>query len=77
MSRIETLRRNYQRVCGMPWDRHVSGPQRVWVAVHDKEDDLTGVLGHFRHPIRTADRRGRPGYQSWDEIGDAAACIVG
>lgn len=39
MSRIETLRRNYHRVCGMPWDRHVSGPQRVWVAVHDKEDE--------------------------------------
>ena len=39
MSRIETLRRNYQRVCGMPWDRNVAGPQRVWVAVYDKEDE--------------------------------------
>src|SRR5207249_3107929 len=39
MSRIETLRRNYQRICGMPWDRNVAGPQRVWIAVYDKEDE--------------------------------------
>ena len=39
MSRIETLRKNYQRICGMPWDRNVAGPQRVWVAVYDKEDE--------------------------------------
>jgi hypothetical protein len=39
MNRIEILRRNYQRVCGLPWDRHVAGPQRVWLAVYDKEDE--------------------------------------
>jgi hypothetical protein len=39
MSRIETLKKNYQRVCGLPWDRNVAGPQRVWVAVYDKEDE--------------------------------------
>ena len=49
MSRIETLRRNYQRVCGLPWDRNVAGPQRVWVAVYDKEDErkLRLRLGMF------------------------------
>lgn len=39
MSRIDVLRRNYQRVCGLPWDRNLAGPQRVWVAVHDKDDE--------------------------------------
>jgi len=39
MSRIETLRKNYQRICGMPWDRNLAGSQRVWVAVYDKEDE--------------------------------------
>src|SRR3954453_23779234 len=49
MSRIETLRRNYQRICGMPWDRNVAGPQRVWIAVYDKEDErkLRLRLGMF------------------------------
>jgi hypothetical protein len=39
MSRIDVLRKNYQRICGLPWDRNVAGPQRVWVAVYDKEDE--------------------------------------
>ncbi len=39
MSRIDALRKNYQRVCGLHWDRNVAGPQRVWVAVYDKEDE--------------------------------------
>src|SRR3954469_9765540 len=39
MSRIEVLKRNYQRVCGLPWDRNVAGAQRVWLAVYDKEDE--------------------------------------
>jgi len=39
MSRIDLLRKNYQRVCGLPWDRNVAGPQRVWLAVYDKEDE--------------------------------------
>jgi hypothetical protein len=39
MSRIETLCRNYQRICGLPWDRNLAGSQRVWVAVYDKEDE--------------------------------------
>jgi hypothetical protein len=39
MSRIDTLRKNFQRICGMPWDRNLAGSQRVWVAVYDKEDE--------------------------------------
>jgi hypothetical protein len=39
MSRIETLRKNYQRICGLPWDRNLAGAQRIWIAVYDKEDE--------------------------------------
>ena len=39
MSRIDPLRKNYQRICGLPWDRNVAGAQRVWLAVYDKEDE--------------------------------------
>ena len=67
MSRIETLRRNYQRICGLPWDRNVAGPQRVWVAVYDKEDErklrlrvglfeeATSATGHRWHRIDLTD----------------------
>ena len=39
MSRIDQLRKNYQRLCGLPWDDKLAGPQRVWLAVYDKEDE--------------------------------------
>jgi hypothetical protein len=39
VSRIETLCRNYQRICGMAWDRNLAGSQRVWLTVYDKEDE--------------------------------------
>jgi hypothetical protein len=39
MTRVDLLKKNYQRICGLPWDRNVSGAQRVWVAVYDKEDE--------------------------------------
>lgn len=39
MNRIEALKRNYQRVCALPWDRNVAGAQRIWIAVYDKEDE--------------------------------------
>lgn len=39
MSKIDLLRKNYQRICSLPWDRNIAGPQRVWLAVYDKEDE--------------------------------------
>lgn len=39
MSRIDQLRKNYQRICSLPWDRNVAGSQKVWFAVYDKEDE--------------------------------------
>ena len=50
MSRIDQLRKNYQRICGLPWDRNVAGAQRVWLAVYDKDDErkLRLRLGLFK-----------------------------
>ena len=39
MNRIDLLRKNFQRLCEYSWDRNVSGAQRVWLAVYDKEDE--------------------------------------
>src|SRR5947208_706941 len=39
MTRIDLLKKNYQRLCEYSWDRNVAGAQRVWLAVYDKEDE--------------------------------------
>ena len=39
MTKTELLKKNYQRVCSLPWDRNISGAQKVWLAVYDKEDE--------------------------------------
>ena len=56
MSRIDLLRKNYQRICGLPWDRNMAGPQRVWLAVYDKEDErkLRLRLGLFEEATNQA-----------------------
>ena len=67
MTRIDLLKKNYMRVCGLPWDRNVSGAQRVWVAVYDKEDEqklrlrlglfeeATQHTGHHWHALNLTD----------------------
>src|SRR5438105_4620119 len=59
MSRIDLLCRNYQRICGLPWDRNVAGAQRVWLAVYDKEDErkLRLRLGMFEEVTRHVGHR--------------------
>jgi hypothetical protein len=54
MTRIDLFKKNYMRVCGLPWDRNVCGAQRVWVAVYDKEDEqkLRLRLGLFEEATR-------------------------
>src|ERR1700731_3434978 len=57
MSRIDLLRKNYQRICGLPWDRNMAGPQRVWLAVYDKEDERKlrlrlGLFEEATHQVR-------------------------
>ncbi len=64
MTRTELLGKNFQRVCGLPWDRNVAGAQRVWLAVYDKEDERKvrlrlGLFGEAAqqtgHPWQTLD----------------------
>jgi Domain of unknown function (DUF1788) len=59
MTRLDLLKKNYQRVCGLPWDRNVAGPQRVWLAVYDKEDErkLRLRLGLFEEATHHAGHR--------------------
>jgi len=61
MSRIETLKRNYQRICSMPWDRNIAGSQRVWFAVYDKEDErkLRLRVGLFEEATHAAGHQWR------------------
>src|SRR3954452_20502909 len=59
MTRIDLLKKNYQRVCGLPWDNYVSGSQRVWLAVYDKEDErkLRLRVGLFEGDTQAAGHR--------------------
>ncbi len=54
MSRIDLLKRNYLRICGLPWDHNIAGSQRVWLAVYDKDDErkLRLRLGMFQEATR-------------------------
>lgn len=56
MSRIDQLRKNYQRICSLPWDQNVAGAQRIWFAVYDKEDErrLRLRIGLFEEATRQA-----------------------
>ncbi len=56
MSRIDQLRKNYQRVCSLHWDDKLAGPQRVWMAVYDKEDErkLRFRISLFEHATHQA-----------------------
>jgi len=59
VSKIDALRRNYQRICGLPWDRNVAGAQRIWLAVYDKEDErkLRLRLGLFEEATHATGHR--------------------
>lgn len=59
MNRIDLLKKNYQRLCEYSWDRNVSGAQRVWLAVYDKEDErkLRLRLGLFEEATHHTGRK--------------------
>lgn len=59
MTRIDLLKKNYERLCEYSWDRNVAGAQRVWLAVYDKEDErkLRLRLGLFEEATHRAGRR--------------------
>lgn len=54
MSRIDDLLSNYRRLCGLPWDPNIAGPQRVWLAVYEKEDErkLRARVASFEEATR-------------------------
>ena len=39
MGRIELLVREYKKYAGMPWDRNLAGPQKVWFAVYPPDEE--------------------------------------
>jgi hypothetical protein len=39
VTRIDLLKKNFQRLCEYSWDRNLAGAQRIWLAVYDKEDE--------------------------------------
>ncbi len=59
MNRIDLLKKNYQKFCESHWDRNVSGAQRVWLAVYDKEDErkLRLRLGLFEEATHHTGRK--------------------
>lgn len=59
MTRIDLLRKNFQRLCEYSWDRNVAGPQRVWIAIYEKEDErkLRLRLGVFEEATLQAGRK--------------------
>ncbi len=57
MGRIEKLVENYARFAALPWEQNLAGPQRVWFAVYDKEDErrLRIRLEEFELETKKAD----------------------
>lgn len=39
MNEIESLVQEYEKVAGLPWEKTVAGPQRVWFAVYDPSQE--------------------------------------
>lgn len=39
MGKIERLIANYEQFARLPWERSISGPQRVWFAIYDPPDE--------------------------------------
>ena len=56
MGKIEQLAANYERHLSVPWQRTVSGAQRVMLLIYDKEQErvLRARLGEFEIKTRSA-----------------------
>ena len=39
MSKIESLVKVYEQYVNLPWDRNLAGPQKVWFAIYDPDDE--------------------------------------
>jgi hypothetical protein len=55
MNEIESLVQEYEKVAGLPWEKTVAGPQRVWFAVYDpgQERRLRLRLDEFEVATKT------------------------
>jgi hypothetical protein len=56
MSAIEDLLRAYERFVRLPWDHGLAGPQKVWFAVYDPDQErrLRPRVGAFEAATRAA-----------------------
>lgn len=56
MSRLDGLIRHYQHFVSLPWKQDLSGSQKVWFVVYNKEDErrLRAKIGEFELATRQA-----------------------
>lgn len=56
MTKIEALLKNYSRFVSLPWDRHLSGAQKVWFLIYEPSDErrVRARLGEFDLETRRA-----------------------
>jgi hypothetical protein len=54
VTRIDLLKKNFQRLCEYSWDRNLAGAQRIWLAVYDKEDCGCACRCSTRRPFMRA-----------------------
>ncbi len=61
MSKIDDLRRSYERFVSLPWPDHLAGPQRIWFAVYDRMEErrLRARLDAFELATRSAGHKCR------------------
>ena len=38
-NKVELLAQRYEQFCSLPWERSLAGPQKIWLAVYDKNDE--------------------------------------
>ena len=55
-SRVERLVQRYEQFCSLPWEQSLAGPQRIWFAVYDKDDErrLRARVGEFEVATKKA-----------------------
>jgi len=61
MTRIEGLVRAYEEHVNTPWHPAISGAERVWMVVYDKEQErvLRAHIDEFKQATLRAERRWR------------------
>src|ERR1700674_2747132 len=62
MSEIDGLLHAYRDFVRLPWETHLAGPQRVWLAIHEPRDErrLRRRLPEFELETRAANHQWTP-----------------